>query len=164
MRYKEVRAAPQAALPGGKGVFFWIRTTATLVFLPWRLVLNTKQSTTEQTVEHLFSNPRNSAEKRRGKIVDSPNYFHLGGTLGLFLLPLRVVPVQFVEEDHQSRHQVEMFVHPACFQDALWDVPLVGSPLQVQSTREIMSTARVQALAGFTTVKPLLSQDSAQYD
>lgn len=25
--------------PGGRGVFFWIRTTATLVFLPWRLVL-----------------------------------------------------------------------------------------------------------------------------
>lgn len=57
-----------------------------------------------------------------------------------------------------------MFVHPACFQDALWDVPLVGSPLQVQSTIEIMSIARVQALAGFTTVKLRISQASPEYD
>lgn len=117
-----------------------MRTTATLVFLPWRLVLNTQQAQRSRALSSCLLIPQkhlSRVKEQRGN-VDPPNNFHLSGTLGLLLLPLRVVPVQLVEEDHQGRHQVEMFVHPACFQDALWDVPLIGSALPEQSTTDIM--------------------------
>lgn len=59
-----------------------------------------------------------------------PHNLHFGCTFRLFLLPLRVVPVQLVEENNQSRYEIEVFIHPTCFQDAFRDVPLVRCSLR----------------------------------
>lgn len=76
------------------------------------------------THQHPFSNYNN---------VHLPYNLHLSGTFRLFLLPCWVVPVQLVEQNHQSWYQVQVFMHPSCFQDAFGDVPLIGSPLHRQT-------------------------------
>lgn len=70
-----------------------------------------------------------TADAMRG--ATTPDYLHSGGALRLLLLPLRLVPVQLVEHDHQGRHQVQVLVHPARLEDPFGDVPLIRSSLQV---------------------------------
>lgn len=65
-----------------------------------------------------------------GKLnVHLPDNLHFSCTFGLFLFPLWIVPVQFIEENNQCWHQVQMFIHPTCFQDAFRDIPLIGCSL-----------------------------------
>lgn len=42
-----------------------------------------------------------------------PDYLHSGGTLRLLFFPLRLIPVQFIEHNHQGWHQIQMLIHPA---------------------------------------------------
>ena len=65
-----------------------------------------------------------------------PDYLHSGGAFGLLFLPLRLVPVQLVEHDHQGGYQVQVLVHPARLEDPFGDVPLVRSSLQVVAEDE----------------------------
>lgn len=58
-----------------------------------------------------------------------PDDLYFSGTLRLLLFPLSIVPIQFVEEHDQCRHEVQVLIHPACFKDAFRDVPLIGGSL-----------------------------------
>ena len=48
----------------------------------------------------------------------TPDDLYLGGTLCLFLLPLKVVPVEVKEEDNQGGYLVALLVQPVGLQDA----------------------------------------------
>lgn len=70
------------------------------------------------------------------------SYFHYKGlphnlyfscTFRLFLFPLRVIPIQLVEQNNQGRYQVQMFIHPARLQNAFRDVPLIGRALDTHT-------------------------------
>lgn len=62
-----------------------------------------------------------------------PDNLNFSCTFRLFLFPLWVIPVQFIEQNYQSRDQVQMFIHPAGFQDAFGDVPFIRCSLDRNS-------------------------------
>ena len=76
---------------------------------------------------------RNTVSLTNGTI---PNYFHSGRALRLLFFPLGLIPVQFVEHDHQGWHQIQMLIHPACLQDPFGNVPFIRSSLQTLAKAE----------------------------
>jgi hypothetical protein len=59
-----------------------------------------------------------------------PDDLYPGRTLRLLFFPLRLIPVQFIEHNHQGWYQIQMLIHPASLQDPFRNVPLVWRSLQ----------------------------------
>lgn len=66
-----------------------------------------------------------------------PDNLHFSCTFRLFFFPLSIIPIKFIKENYKSWYKVQMFVHPACFQDAFWNVPLIRCPLKSQGEKKV---------------------------
>lgn len=54
-----------------------------------------------------------------------PHNLHFSCTFRLFFFPLSIIPIKFVKENYKRWYKVQMLIHPTCFQDAFWNVPLI---------------------------------------
>lgn len=77
--------------------------------------------------------------KRKGclriQLETIPDNFHPSSTFGLLFFPLRLIPVQLIEHHNKCRHQIQVLVHPAGFQNTFWNIPFIGRSLQASTNK-----------------------------